>query len=230
MPAHVRPMPRWVAPDPSGSRAAGIVLAVVLGIGLVVGALLVAMLRPSPQTETTTTWITVPIQQRPVISNPAPVQAAPRVAPIGNWTPERGRLIAQRALAWLSWPYSFGAGNAQGPTYGFAVDEDSRNDGKVLGFDCSGLVIHALAPWLNVDHSASAQYTEAGTFHPALDSLQPGDLIFWSPDGTVAGIGHVAVYIGDGKVVQAPRSGARIVVTPIGSVEPGAIGVTRPLT
>jgi cell wall-associated NlpC family hydrolase len=66
--------------------------------------------------------------------------------------------------------------------------------------------------------------------HPSLASVQPGDLVFWSKDGTINGIGHVAVYVGNGYVVQAPRSGARIQVTPLDMVEPGRIGVTRPLT
>lgn len=148
----------------------------------------------------------------------------------GGWTPEIGRSIAERALAWQSWPYSFGAGDASGPTYGHAVDEASRRDGQVKGFDCSGLVLYALAPWRRVDHLASAQYGQAGSFHPALDQLAPGDLIFWSSDGTVSGVGHVAVYIGNGMVVQAPQSGAYVTVTPLDRVEAGRIGVTRPLT
>ncbi|HEX3335887.1 MAG TPA: NlpC/P60 family protein [Jatrophihabitans sp.] len=169
----------------------------------------------------------------PATYQPA-VQAAPvarAVAlPMGNWTWQRGQRIARRALQWRNWPYSFGAGGPAGPSYGHAVDKDSRNDGKVFGFDCSGLTMYALAPWLNLDHDAAAQYSEVGSFHPSIDSLQPGDLVFWSQDGTVGGIGHVAVYVGDGQVVQAPRSGDVIRVTPIYQVESGAMGATRPLT
>jgi len=140
-----------------------------------------------------------------------------------------GAQIAQRALSWLGWPYSFDGGNAYGPTLGRAVDKDSRNDGHINGFDCSGLVLYALAPWLSVTHLASAQYTEAGSLHPALNQLQPGDLVFWSTNATAAGIGHVAVYIGDGKVVQAPHSGAYVEVTPMDQVHPGLFGATRPV-
>jgi cell wall-associated NlpC family hydrolase len=60
--------------------------------------------------------------------------------------------------------------------------------------------------------------------------MQPGDLVFWSRDGTISGIGHVAVYIGNGNVVQAPRSGGYIDVVRIDQVESGSVGVTRPLT
>ncbi|MEO6703667.1 MAG: NlpC/P60 family protein [Jatrophihabitantaceae bacterium] len=147
-----------------------------------------------------------------------------------TWTPAIGQAIADRALTWLGWPYAFAGGNAAGPTFGKAVDYASRNDASVYGFDCSGLVMYALAPWLSVDHSASDQYSQAGSQHPGLDQLLPGDLIFWSDDGTVVGIGHVAVYLGDGQVVQAPHSEAFVEITPLGQVETGYYGATRPLT
>ena len=35
-------------------------------------------------------------------------------------------MIARRALHWLNMPYSFGAGGEDGPSYGVAVDFDSR--------------------------------------------------------------------------------------------------------
>lgn len=146
------------------------------------------------------------------------------------WTATIGQAIASRALQWSGWPYTFDGGNAAGPTYGKAVDYDSRNDASVYGFDCSGLVMYALAPWMSVDHLASDQYTQAGSLHPSIDQLRPGDLVFWSSTGTIAGIGHVAIYLGDGQVVQAPHSGAFIEITPLNKVESGYYGATRPLT
>jgi cell wall-associated NlpC family hydrolase len=211
--------------------AVGAVSVVVAAILVGVGTIVVSAMRV-PDAAARGTVIMLPVvTSYPVVTNDAP-QTPPVVdaAPIGNWTAERGRVIAERALRWRGWPYSFGAGDAAGPTYGHAVDHDSRNDARVRGFDCSGLVIYALAPWLGVSHSAAAQYSESGSVHPSLDALQPGDLVFWSRDGSVDGIGHVAIYIGNGYVVQAPRSGAYITVTRIDQVEPGRIGVTRPLT
>ena len=169
-----------------------------------------------------------PATYRPAAQAAPVAQSAP--LPMGQWTVNRGIAIARRALAWQGWPYSFGAGGPAGPSYGVAVDHDSRNDAHVRGFDCSGLAMYALGPWRQLDHNAAAQYNEVGTFHPALDSLQVGDLIFWSKDGTVSGIGHVAIYIGSGQVVQAPHSGDVIRATPIYQVESGAMGATRPLT
>ncbi len=161
----------------------------------------------------------------------AQAATAVKIRPVpGGWTPQIGVDIANRALKWLNTPYSWAAGNASGPTYGLAVDKDSRNDGHVVGFDCSGLVLYALAPWMNVAHSAAAQYVEAGTMHPTFNQLQPGDLLFWSENGTVNGVGHVAIYIGNGNVVQAPHSGDVVRVTPLSQVDAGTIGTTRPLT
>ncbi len=57
----------------------------------------------------------------------------------------------------------------------------------------------------------------------------PGDLVCWSSDGTVGGVDR-AVYIGGGKVVQAPASGQLITIRPIHRVEADRIGTTRPLT
>jgi cell wall-associated NlpC family hydrolase len=148
----------------------------------------------------------------------------------GAWTAAIGQQVADRGLQWLGWPYTFDGGNAQGPTYGKAVDYDSRNDATVYGFDCSGLTLYALAPWMTLEHDAATQYTQAGSVHPTVAQLLPGDLVFWSDDGTIAGIGHVAIYLGDGQVVQAPDSGAYIEITPLNQVEYGYYGATRPLT
>jgi cell wall-associated NlpC family hydrolase len=150
--------------------------------------------------------------------------------PTGSWTPAIGQTAVNRAMAFMNWPYSFAAGNANGPTYGVAVDYDSRNDAHVRGFDCSGLTLYAYAPYIRLDHYAATQYTQAGHLHPNTASLMPGDLVFWSDDGTISGIGHVAIYIGGGNVIQAPYSGAFITITPLGRVESGYFGATRPLT
>jgi len=170
-----------------------------------------------------------PATYRPVATNNAATVV--ETFPPGNWTPAKGLEIAQRALSWRNWPYAFGGGGPDGPSYGVPVDKDSRNDNKVRGFDCSGLTMYALAPFMTgLDHDAAAQYVEVGHWHPALDALEVGDLIFWSSNDTIGGIGHVAVYIGNGLVVQAPRSGDVIRVTPIYQVESGDMGATRPLT
>jgi cell wall-associated NlpC family hydrolase len=73
-------------------------------------------------------------------------------------------------------------------------------------YDCSGLV---LASWRtvgrNLPHSAAMQWN--GTPHIQRDQLRPGDLVFYFND-----IHHVAMYAGDGRVIQAPRTGEQVSV------------------
>lgn len=201
---------------------------------ITVGALFVALRHPPAPAERMTVLMPPAAispaagQEAVPVTRPHPSAAA--LPPLGGWTAERGVHIAQRAAKWLGWPYSFGGGGVDGPSYGHAVDADSRNDGHVFGFDCSGLAMYALGPWRALPHSAAAQYHAAGSYHPPLNQLQPGDLVFWSPDGTVDAIGHVAVYVGDGEVVQAPQSGQTIRLSPLYGVERAYMGATRPLT
>ena len=212
---------------------AGLVGLVVVTIGALIAIVGAAMQVKPDSASATTIFYTVQVPYTPATTTPSytpPQVTVNAPAPEGRWTAQRGVDIARRAVKWINWPYSFGAGNAQGPTYGVPVDADSRNDGHIRGFDCSGLVIYALAPWLNVTHDAASQYTQAGSIHPALSQLQPGDLVFWSSDGTAAGIHHVAIYVGNGNVIQAPESGDIVRITPLGAVSSGYFGATRPLT
>ncbi|MDP9115768.1 MAG: NlpC/P60 family protein [Actinomycetota bacterium] len=212
---------------------AAIAIAAVVAMLAVVGLIAAVVMHVKPQATSSTQIMmyAAPVSNTQVANNVAPVPPAAAVpSPMGRWTSARGIQIAQRALAWVGWPYSWDAGNASGPTYGQAIDSASRNDSRILGFDCSGLVMYAMAQFTSLDHSAAGQYTESGSFHPALDSLQPGDLLFWSKDGTIGGIGHVAIYLGNGNVVEAPHSGDRIKVISANDVESGTIGATRPLT
>ena len=81
-----------------------------------------------------------------------------------------------------------------------------------------------------MDHFAATQYGQVGRYHPSINNLMPGDFVFWSDNGSVSGIGHVAMYIGNGNVIQAPQSGDVIKITNVFRVESGYFGATRPLT
>jgi cell wall-associated NlpC family hydrolase len=74
-------------------------------------------------------------------------------------------------------------------------------------FDCSGLVQYAYAAaGVDLPHSSSMQST-IGT-PVAYTDLQPGDLVFfYSP------VSHVAMYIGNGQIVQASTYGQPVAVT-----------------
>ena len=88
-------------------------------------------------------------------------------------------------------------------------------------FDCSGLTKFAYsAAGISLPHSAAAQYQSGRRVNR--NQLQPGDLIFWR------GLDHVGLYIGNGKMVHAPRTGE--VVTIISIDQGGYLGAVRPGT
>jgi peptidoglycan DL-endopeptidase RipA len=147
--------------------------------------------------------------------------------PRGNWTPAAGQRAVARAMTQLGTPYAWAGGDASGPTRGDCAGDGAFNDCHVIGFDCSGLVMYA---WAQFDfaHLASTQYLQ-GSVHPNTASLMPGDLVFWS-DGGQPAIHHVAIYVGNGNVIQAPQSGDIVRVTPLDQVSSGYFGATRPLT
>ena len=77
------------------------------------------------------------------------------------------------------------------------------------GFDCSGLVQQAfLRAGLHLPRVAVDQYRAARPIAAA--DLRPGDLLFWSSSSRVTGIHHVAVYLGGGRYIEAPRPGVHV--------------------
>ena len=94
-------------------------------------------------------------------------------------------------------------------------------------FDCSGLVQWSLAQAGVVMPRVAAAQAQTG---PAvsLSQLAPGDLLFYHTDPTAPGyISHVAIYLGDGEMLQAPQPGQYVEVAPadFGSEFAGAIQV-----
>jgi cell wall-associated NlpC family hydrolase len=78
------------------------------------------------------------------------------------------------------------------------------------GWDCSGLVQAALAK-AGISAPRTSEEQAAASTRVSLDSLQVGDLLFWSSDGTASGAYHVAMYVGNGEYVEAanPSSGVK---------------------
>jgi cell wall-associated NlpC family hydrolase len=156
-------------------------------------------------------------------------QPAPPGPSAGGWTAGRGQAAANKALSQLGVAYSWAAGGYFGPSYGVdSPGTDGWNDANVFGFDCSGLTMFGWYPALSLPHFAASQYY-SGSFHPQPGQFLPGDLLFWS-DGGADAIHHVAMYIGNGNVVQAPNSGDVVRITPWDQVSFGYFGATRPLT
>jgi len=112
----------------------------------------------------------------------------------------------QRAIAaaktQLGLPYSWGGGNGSGPTYGITPDT------SIYGFDCSGLTEYAYAQaGIRIGGTSREQYYRYRTQTVARADLQAGDLVFWGSGSSYTSIYHVALYLGGGKVIQAPQSG-----------------------
>ncbi|WUF75412.1 C40 family peptidase [Streptomyces nojiriensis] len=87
-------------------------------------------------------------------------------------------------------------------------------------FDCSGLTSQA---WAHAGRVIPRTSQEQWARLPKvpLNQLRPGDLVVYFPKAT-----HVGLYVGDGKVIQAPRPGARVKVSPI-AANP-LLGAVRP--
>ena len=101
--------------------------------------------------------------------------------------PSTGAQIARHALATLGTPYQWGGESMQ-------------------GFDCSGLVQFAYGKaGIPVPRTAAEQRRYARPV--AHDDLQPGDLVFFRIDRK---IGHVGIYVDDGRFVHAPATGREV--------------------
>ena len=84
--------------------------------------------------------------------------------------------------------------------------------GEGPGYDCSGLVAMAYrSQGIYLTHWSQAQYSE-GTRVP-VSQAQPGDLIFWNWDG--GNIDHVAIYLGNNQIIEAPTFGVPVRITSI---------------
>ncbi|MCZ7426247.1 NlpC/P60 family protein [Micromonospora sp. WMMA1949] len=76
-------------------------------------------------------------------------------------------------------------------------------------FDCSGLMLasYQAAGYRGLPRVAKDQYfaTRSRTVSP--NALLPGDLLFFASGSSWTSVHHVAMYIGNGKMVEAPRTG-----------------------
>ncbi|MGX1542571.1 C40 family peptidase [Streptomyces adustus] len=122
------------------------------------------------------------------------------------------RTVIEAALAQRGVPYSWGGGNAGGPSYGICCTPSGKSGAHIKGFDCSGLTQYAYArAGILLPRTAAAQ---AGTGRriPAqlgTSALKPGDLVFYATaPGHDTTIYHVGIYLGHRRMINAPRPGA----------------------
>ncbi|MDN4173557.1 transglycosylase SLT domain-containing protein [Nocardioides sp. SOB77] len=116
---------------------------------------------------------------------------APAGAPAAAASPGGARVVAE-AEKYLGVPYVWGG-------------TDPAN-----GLDCSGLV-QLVYRNLGIDlPRVSRDQAQAGRPVASLAEAQPGDLLaFNSP------VSHIAIYVGDGKMIEAPRPGLSVRVTEV---------------
>ncbi|MFI0922539.1 NlpC/P60 family protein [Streptomyces sp. NPDC021012] len=120
----------------------------------------------------------------------------------GARTPSRAGAEALRfAVGQIGKPYEWGA---EGPE----------------AYDCSGLTQQAWAA-AGRELPRTSQEQWATLPRVPLSELRPGDLVVYFPGAT-----HVALYLGEGLVVQAPRPGGKVKVSPI-AANP-LLGAVRP--
>ena len=136
---------------------------------------------------------------KPVLpgSVPSPAQFVP--------PPPRPPTLAERAVklarTQLGVPYVYG-GESPG------------------GFDCSGLVMWVYGRLgIPLPHNAAALYS---TGQPVSRShLRPGDLVFFH------GLGHVGIYVGQGRMIHAPQTGERVEIEALGERSGSVEGARR---
>ncbi|MET7887813.1 bifunctional lytic transglycosylase/C40 family peptidase [Streptomyces avermitilis] len=140
----------------------------------------------------------------------------------------------RKAATRIGTPYAYGGGGPGGPSTGFCDGNNGYLNGKcsarsTLGFDCSSLVQYAYWPDLKLPRTAAAQYGATSDHAVSRHNLKVGDLLFWSHGGS-GSIYHVAIYAGNGNVLQAPRTGRNVDVAPLTSAMPedDYYGATRP--
>lgn len=123
---------------------------------------------------------------------------------------ELGQNVAALAQEYLGTPYVWG-GN------------DLKN-----GADCSGFTQSVFANYgIQIPRVAEDQYTLGQKVD--VDSLQPGNLVFYDQEGE--GIDHVAMYIGNGQVIHASDETTGVIISSLtySGAPVGAVDYTTPL-
>lgn len=141
---------------------------------------------------------TPPAPPAPAPAPPAAPAPAPPPAPAPGPAPVPGasnQAAISAALGKVGAPYFYEYGGT-GP----------------YGFDCSGFVQNSFAAaGKYLPRTAAQQFAQAPVRVP-LAQAQPGDLLVW---GSPSDFSHVAIYLGNGQVVQALNPQAGIQVTPL---------------
>jgi peptidoglycan DL-endopeptidase RipA len=118
-----------------------------------------------------------------------------------------GEVAVNVAASWIGTPYSWGGGTTSGPSEGFA------QGAGIVGFDCSGLILHAWyqAAGITLPHSSVA--IEAMSTPVPVDQARAGDILSFATAGGTR-VSHDGLYDGRGGMVHAPRTGRTVEYVP----------------
>lgn len=114
-----------------------------------------------------------------------------------------GNMAVDIASQYLGTPYKWGGTNPD------------------RGLDCSGLT-QLVYKQMGIDlPRVSRDQAQVGQEVGTLDQARPGDLVAFSSRGQ--DVGHIGIYVGNGKMLHAPRSGRNVSIDPIGNRNPATI-------
>lgn len=136
--------------------------------------------------------------------------------------PGKVRTVIDAALSQRGAPYSWGGGNAHGPSYGICCSPSGKSGTNIKGFDCSGLTQYAYAKaGISLPRTAAAQ-AGVGQRIPAslgTGALTVGDLVFYAyapaRDSTIH---HVGIYAGNGQMINAARPGTVVRLNSVNAI------------
>lgn len=112
--------------------------------------------------------------------------------------PKHAKGIVALAQQYLGTPYAWGGGGPSGPSRGFA------QGANYVGFDCSSFLQFCWAKQgVQIPRVTYDQF-KTGRKVPK-QALRPGDAVFFHPGAR--GPEHVGMYIGNGKFIEAPKTG-----------------------
>lgn len=136
------------------------------------------------------------------ITNAAPGGTSGRIPRV--YGRQATEYVIRRGMSQIGVPYSWGGGNAAGPSRG--IDSGAG----ITGFDFSGLVLYSFAGvGIKLPHYSGSQYN-LGRKIPS-SQMRRGDVIFYGPGGSQ----HVTIYLGDGQMLEAPDIGLKVRVAPV---------------
>jgi len=128
------------------------------------------------------------LQERGILPTAAQVDANPLVQQMRDVASD----MVLSAMNFLGVPYRRGGNTAD------------------QGFDCSGFTRYVFENSLGLvlPRRADQQAQNAGLLNIHRDELKPGDLVFFNTMRRA--FSHVGIYVGEGKFIHAPRSGAEV--------------------